>query len=214
MPRRLLALLGLALALSLLPAAPAAASPRSDAKRLIALDDRLNGAVEAEGTATFERLMAEFERCGPAEGELDRARSDEVFGRMLNLMMRNMFAAIRDDLAVAAGRLDRFAPATSAIRRASRAMASVVRLSVELGAEPPDLCTYFGAWKQAGWDPQWHPDPAVPGLTAQQRAGIRSAHATMRRSGRALRRYGISRKRVKALVSNYDARMLLELPAL
>lgn len=207
------ALLGLAAAL--VAAAPVAASPRSEAEKLIAADARLDRQMRGPVDEAADGANARLEKCSPGPLDAPKAVREDAVGRSLSLVMQHTVGAVVEQSAEAQRRYAAFEARSRAVRRMSRAMSRIYGLFAHYGSAPPDICGYYVAWRDAGWDADFRIDPPAPRFDAEQRAAMRQAVRTIVRSGRAFRRFGVPRKRLARFVGSYAlATIFLELPDL
>ena len=207
--RSLLAL-GVLLCL-LLSAAPAHATARGDAKRLLALerasDQSLQGVIEPRSTEVLARLEA----CIPE----DLPKTDESAGRAGNLSLLATFEPAISHFDRHAGRLASFRTGNRVVRRTARAMGRLYRALAKMPTQVPDPCAYFDAWRTAGWSADFRFEGGPPALTATEKADFLRDIRTVVRSAPLFRFFGVPDRPIRNFVGGYRAmRIFTQLPTL
>jgi hypothetical protein len=200
-------------ALALL-AAPAHASRRSDGARLLRLTEAIEKAESGRYGAAQSTATRVLQECDTGPGNAPQSVSMLADDRAGSLITRHTLAAVAADYRRAARRLHDFTARTRLVRDAARTAATVRRDLLVLAKDPPDICDYFSDWKADGWSADFRADPPAPDFTQKQRAELDRTRTRLRAAGRALKRYGLSRRRVDAFVNAYDAGNVLAFPRL
>jgi hypothetical protein len=186
------------------PRAEAAASLRSEATRLLALDRRYDRDLEPRILRVIERLGPALEDCSPGPEDSPARAQEEAVRRATSLLFRHAVLRFDDDIDRIVRSFQRFRARSGSVRDAARAAARVYRIFQRLSQSPPDVCGYWPAWGGADWATSFRIGPPTPNPTSADIRAAERAHRTIRRAARVFRRHRVRRSHVSRFVESYD----------